>query len=206
MLRPLIISQLIESGCQSAITEAKTRFEDSPNKIPADLRQSVYKGVLFKADKDSLKKIIDLYRNTTSQEEQDRIHNSFGVLDDAKIIGQALEFAISSDVRTRDSAFVMGSLASGGQGRDITWQYFKDNVKTFQERFGEGTYIVPRLVESLTKNFASLEKTEDIEAFFNKNKFSGVDRTIQQSVETIRLNQAWLSRDSNEIKEFLKDF
>lgn len=206
LLRPLIISQLIESGCKATISEAKTLFDNGPLKIPVDLRQVVYKGVLYKAKTDSLTKIINFYRETTSQEEQERIYYSLGVLDDPEVIGEAIAFAMSSDVRSTDSAHAIGSIAASRNGRDITWQYVKDNVKTFQEKFGEGTYIVPRLVESLTQNFASLEKTKEIETFFKENKFSGIDRTVQQSIETIRLNELWLSRDSSEIKEFLQAF
>lgn len=206
LLRPIIIGCLILFENQTTIAEAKEFCVDTFDEIPADMRKCVYQGALSNADTEVLKKFLNIYRETTSQEEQRRIYSSFVVLENPKVIQEALDFAMSSDVRSADSAGVVGSIAFSGKGRDIAWKYFKDNVTTFQERFGEGTYIVPRLVESLTQNFASLDKIEEVEAFFKTNEFSGVERTVQQSIEKIRLNQAWLARDSKELEEFLKNY
>uniref|UniRef100_A0A336M9D9 Aminopeptidase n=1 Tax=Culicoides sonorensis TaxID=179676 RepID=A0A336M9D9_CULSO len=205
LLRPLIITQLIEAGCQETISEAKSRFDNQSVPIPADLRQAVYKGVLFNADSMSLQKIIELYRKTSSQEEKERIYFSLGVLDDSSVIHEALDFVMSSDVRSAESARAVGAIAGSGNGREITWNYFKKNIKIFQERFGEGTYIMPRMIQNLTENFASSDKMNEIEEFFKVHKFSGIDRTIQQSLETIKLNEAWLGRDSKEIKAYLEN-
>lgn len=60
-----------------------------------------------------------------------------------------------------------------------------------------------RLVKYLTENFASEEKAKEVEQFFQKNEFSGTERTVSQSVETIRLNAAWLERDLPNITEYL---
>lgn len=58
----------------------------------------------------------------------------------------------------------------------------------------------------LTENFASEEKAQEVENFFKQNEFSGTERTVSQSVETIRLNAAWLRRDLPNIIEYLSSF
>ena len=60
-----------------------------------------------------------------------------------------------------------------------------------------------RLVKYTTENFASETKAQEIEKFFQEHDFPGTERTIQQSLETIRLNEAWLKRDESSIREFL---
>lgn len=60
-------------------------------------------------------------------------------------------------------------------------------------------------MQSLTGNFASQEKVDEISSFFSENSFPGTERTVQQSLETIQLNEAWLTRDSEEIKHFLNN-
>lgn len=60
-----------------------------------------------------------------------------------------------------------------------------------------------RLIKYLTENFATEEKATEIEQFFKENEFPGTERTVLQSVETIRLNAAWLQRDLSNITEYL---
>lgn len=67
----------------------------------------------------------------------------------------------------------------------------------------KGGFLLARLVKYLTENFASEEKAQEVEKFFQENEFSGTERTVSQSVETIRLNAAWLQRDLPNITEYL---
>ncbi len=61
-----------------------------------------------------------------------------------------------------------------------------------------------RLIKYLTENFASEEKALEIEKFFKDHELPGTERTVSQSVESIRLNAAWLSRDLDTITGYLK--
>lgn len=59
-----------------------------------------------------------------------------------------------------------------------------------------------RLVKYLTENFASEERAKEVEDYFKANTFPGTERTVSQSVETIRLNAAWLQRDLPSVTEY----
>lgn len=72
---------------------------------------------------------------------------------------------MSNEVRSQDTVFVISSVASSKLGRDLAWNYFKDNWDLFNERF-KGAFLLVRLVKSLTENFASEEKAVEIENFF----------------------------------------
>lgn len=63
--------------------------------------------------------------------------------------------------------------------------------------------MLARLVKCLTENFATEEKALEVETFFRENSFPGTERNVLQSVETIRLNAAWLRRDLPNITEYL---
>lgn len=67
----------------------------------------------------------------------------------------------------------------------------------------QGGFLLARLVKYLTENFATEEKATEVEQFFKENEFPGTERTVSQSVETIRLNAAWLQRDLSNITEYL---
>lgn len=64
--------------------------------------------------------------------------------------------------------------------------------------------MLTRLIKYLTENFATEERAVEVEEFFKKHHSPGAERTIQQSIETIRLNAAWLNRDLEAIREYLQ--
>ena len=44
---------------------------------------------------------------------------------------------------------------------------------------------------------------DDVKEFFNNNPTPGANRTIQQSLENILKNEAWLKRDEENLRSFL---
>lgn len=60
-----------------------------------------------------------------------------------------------------------------------------------------------RLVKYLTENFATEERAQEVESYFKTREFPGTERTVSQSVETIRLNATWLHRDLPSVTEYL---
>ena len=54
-----------------------------------------------------------------------------------------------------------------------------------------------------TLNFNKSEMADEIKAFFEAN-FNPAERTVQQSIENILLNEKWLQRDGDKIKDFLR--
>ena len=55
----------------------------------------------------------------------------------------------------------------------------------------------------MTEDFATEEQAQEVASFFAANAYAGTERTVQQSIETIRLNSNWLSRDVNDLKVFI---
>jgi len=97
---------------------------------------------------------------------------------------------------------VIISVAMTKAGRELAWEFFKSNKDELRRRY-EGGFLVSRLVKYVSENFASEEKAQEVEAFFAQNPFPGTERTVQQSLETIRLNTEWLARDTASIQSYL---
>lgn len=161
-------------------------------------------------------------------EEQDRIGRCMGALKDAKLLQQALEFSISSDVRSQDTIFIIVSIGFGKFGRELAWEFFKNNFELFHKRYTvsigprlqdnlltfshsndlfsafQGTHLSPSLVKRITENFTTKEHAQDVESFFKEHPFPGTERAVQQALETIYLNEAWLKRDLPSIHAHLQ--
>ncbi|XP_045101162.1 puromycin-sensitive aminopeptidase-like isoform X2 [Portunus trituberculatus] len=207
LLRSLVLGQLGLYGEESVVTEAKKRLlahVANTVTLPADLRSPVYKTVVSQADEKTYEQMLKLYREADLHEEKDRISRSLGATRDPNLIQRVLQFAMSSEVRNQDTIFVIISVAMTAPGRSAAWAFFKKNHQELLDRY-EGGYLVTRLIRYITENFASEEMAAEVENFFRDKQIPGTERTVQQSLETIRLNAAWLQRDQDAIKKYLAE-
>ncbi|XP_008208455.1 puromycin-sensitive aminopeptidase isoform X2 [Nasonia vitripennis] len=205
LLRLLVLSQLVEFEDASVISEAQRRFQMHVEKesiLPADFRSLVYGAVLSVGNSETYEKMLSLYRETSMHEEKNRILSALGSIKDVNILQKILEFSMSEEVRAQDALQAIASVTKSHQGKQLAWQYFKNNCQTFIKRYQSGT-LLTRIVETITESFVTEEVIEDIQGFFKNNPVSGTERTVRQSIEIIRFNVAWLNRDKEAIKEFL---
>lgn len=205
LLRSLVISRLGWFGDEAVIEESKKRFEghaSGTHIIHADLRSPVYKAVLSVGDENTYNTMLRLYREADLHEEKDRICRALGAIKDENILRKVLDFAMSDEVRSQDTVFVIISVAMTKLGRDLAWNFMKDNWQELINRY-QGGFLLARLVKHTTENFASDEKAKEIEDFFATHESPGAERTVQQSCESVRLNAAWLSRDRESIQQYL---
>ncbi|XP_064466191.1 puromycin-sensitive aminopeptidase-like isoform X2 [Ornithodoros turicata] len=204
LLRSIVIQRLCRFKDEKVLHEAKRRFDahiEGTTTIPADLRGSVYLGVAATADKATYNKMLELYRKVDLQEEKIRIACAMATASDPELIKATLDFAISDEVRLQDCVFVIGSCTRSKEGLHMSWKFLQDNKDLLTARF-DGGFLLCSLVKDLTENFASEEKALEVEEFFRQNHFPATERTVQRSLENIRLNAKWLQRDASKIKEY----
>ncbi|XP_026812969.1 puromycin-sensitive aminopeptidase isoform X2 [Rhopalosiphum maidis] len=206
MLRGLVMARLVSSADPDVISEAKIKFANhlsGKETIVADLRSPIYKACLSSGDETTFNQLLQLYRGTDLHEEKDRICRAMGASKNKDILKKVLDFAMSDEVRSQDTVFVIISVGGSKVGRDLAWQFIQDNWSKLFNQY-QGGFLLTRLVKNTTENFASIEKAEEVENFFKQNGCVGAERTIQQACETIRLNAAWLKRDYEKLQNFLQ--
>jgi len=169
--------------------------------IPADLRSVCYRGVISNGDEDTLEMLLKMYRESDMLEEKDRIGRSLGFAKNPDVLKKVLEFAVSDDVRSQDTVFVIIAVALNKVGRPLAWNWFKQNKKLLNERYPGGG-LIARLVKHTTEHFVTEEAAREVTDYFRENPFPGTERTVQQAVESIRLNEQWLKRDEHAVGEF----
>lgn len=205
LLRSLVLGRMAALNDQETIEEAKRRFDHHVNgtsTLVADLRSPVYRAVLSAGNVDTYETMIKLYKEADLHEEKDRILRALGAIKDEGILMKVLDFAMSDEVRAQDTVFAIMSVGMTYKGRLMAWNFFKKNWKTLLDRY-EGGFLLARLVKFTTENFVTEELAKDVESFFEGHPTPGTERTVQQSVESIRLNAAWLGRDKESIRKYL---
>ncbi|EEC12055.1 aminopeptidase, putative [Ixodes scapularis] len=200
LLRSTVIGRLARFKDEAVLTEAKKRLEAhiaGTAIIPADIRSVVYQAAASTADRKLYDALLKLYRSTDLQEERNRIAAGLAAFTDPELIQATLEFALSSEVKTQDAVFVIISCAATPISRDMAWRFLQSNKGIICERFSG--FLITRLVKVGIHRALHFV----LQSFFSQNPFPGTERTVQQSLENIRLNASWLARDTEAIRQYL---
>jgi len=129
---------------------------------------------------------------------------SIGYSTKPELITKALEYSLTDAVRSQDLFFLIASTASTPQGQEITWKFLQNNWNKFLEAIGSSNFLLTRLVAYATQAFKTEEKAKEVEEFFKDRTGLAIERTIQQSLESIRANAASLAKNLADTTAWLK--
>lgn len=203
MNRSLVINRLISLNHSETIQEAQRIYKENLEKIesiPADLRFPIYKAVSRYGNSSEFDSLFALHKRVELQEEKNRAARALAYSKDPERLQRVIKFALSDDIRDQDKASVVASL--GVNNPQIGWELLQEQKDYFRKIYGN-TNLIRAVIKHTTENFACEKKAEEISKFFEKNKFPGAERTIQQSLEKIRINASWLVRDKEALRTFL---
>ncbi|XP_022788315.1 puromycin-sensitive aminopeptidase-like [Stylophora pistillata] len=207
LLRGLVLGCIGRSGDEATLAQARKRFDahcKGESTIPADLRSAVYSTVLKHGDDITLESVTKLFKEADLHEEKVRLMRCMGAVSQPELIKKVLEFSMSSAVRSQDTVFVIAGVTGSLAGRKLAWQFVQDNWDELYTRYAGGL-LFSRLIKMTTDSFATEKSLKEIQDFFDENSVPNAERTVQQSLENIRLNITWLSRDADSVRAWLQD-
>ncbi|KAJ1522912.1 hypothetical protein ONE63_002052 [Megalurothrips usitatus] len=208
LLRQVIIDLLIIFEDESAFDESRKRFNAHVNgtsPLCPDIRGFVYRAVLRKADAATYEIFLKMFREEMLHEEKERIAHGFAAIEDADLLKQALDFAVSDEVSSLTTLSLLVAMAQSKKGRDLVWTYSKENWTALHEKYGPSV-ILSHFITASFQDFTTEQMADQLQDFLATNEAGGVERAVQQTIEKVRINKAWLSRDLHRIKTFLENF
>ncbi|CAJ1973554.1 unnamed protein product [Sphenostylis stenocarpa] len=204
LLRGEILTALAVFGHDLTLDEASKRFQaflenrNSPL-LPPDIRKATYVAVMQRASKSNragYESLLKIYRETDLSQEKTRILGSLASSRDPDLILEALNFMLSSEVRSQDAVF---GLAVTREGRDVAWAWLKENWEHLTKTYGSG-FLITRFVSAAVSPFASFEKAKEVEDFFASHPMPSIARTLRQSLERVNINASWVQSVQKEDK------
>lgn len=205
LLRSIVFYSRGKYGDKRIREKARQLFSDyteSGKAIDNDLRGGVYRLVAENGGEKEFDIFKKMYKEESLHEEKNRIGNALVSFKDPQLVRKALTFALSKDVRIQDiGRFIMLGF-DNELGNEITWEFVKENWSYLMKKH-EGQIGVSWLIEGAA-NFTSQKLRDDFENFFTQHPTPQLIRTIQQVLEKIQSNIAWLERDREAVSAFLK--
>ncbi len=205
LLRSLAIARLGRSGDQAVISEARAIFKamTKGEQINPDIRGAIYAVIATNGTNTEYQTLLNMYKKETLHEEKNRLGNALGDFQNPELLKLTCEFSMSKDVRIQDTVGILSSVGANPLGRDIWWNFMKKNWKTLVSLYGQGGLTLGRAVKCIGGS-AEEKHFKDIKKFFATHEAPGAKRSIDQVLERLEGNIAWLKRDQKIINEFLK--
>ena len=201
LLRSTALGALGGCGDEETLREASARFAqyvEEPSKVHPDIRRVVLNLAAKAGGDDAYETMWGLRKRAELQEEQSRILQALCCFERADLLQETLRRSLTDDVRVHDTISVLTSVAGNRLGRDLAWEFVKDNWSELDRRYSDGGFGLMRLV-GMASSFTTPEMREDVERFFTDHPTPAAERTIRQSLECIRINIAWLERNRTEL-------
>ncbi|KAL5698644.1 AP-1 complex subunit mu-1-like [Ranunculus cassubicifolius] len=196
MLRGEVLTALAVFGHEATRNEAIERFRAFLNDrntplLPPDTRRAAYVAVMQTVNKSNrwgYESLLKIYRETDLSQEKTRILGSLTSCPDPEIILEALNFMLSTEVRSQDAVFGLGV---SRDGREVAWGWLKENWDHLNKTYGSG-FLITRFISAVVSPFSSNEKAAEIEEFFATRAKPSVARTLKQSLERVHINANWV--------------
>ena len=200
-MRSLAISRAGRSGDKKIIREAKNKF--IKGNVHPDIRGAVYAVVASWGGNKEYQAFLARYKKETLHEEKNRIGGALGYFCDQKILKLACEFSFSDNVRKQDIIGIISSVGANSMGRDIWLNFIQKNWETLVSHYGDGGHTLAYLVKAISGS-AEQKHLKSFKKFFATHDTPGAKRSIQQVLERLEGNVAWLKRDGKIIEKFLE--
>ncbi|KAF2832170.1 hypothetical protein CC86DRAFT_400942 [Ophiobolus disseminans] len=173
--------------------------------IHANIRGSVYAIVLAKGGKEEYDAVLNEYLNAKTADERNSALRSLGRAKSPELIKRSLDLALSNDVKGQDIYLPIQALRSHQEGCYALWEWVKNNWEELEKRLPPSLSMLSSVVSIATSSFTHREHIKDIESFFAKKSTKGFDMSLSQSIDAISAKAAWLERDSEDVKQWLKE-
>jgi len=185
------LARLDEKGVLKKSEDKFHEFLSDPESLNPNLRGAVYSSVAWKGGKKNYEKILELYLEEKSQEERRRLLVALCGFKGMKLLNRTLDLALSKEVRLQDIFLPPMGVSSNPYGRDLVWQWIKENWKEIKSKSGAAKNILNTIVESVGSS-ANKDTEIDMIRFFKKSPAPEIEMALAQTLENIRINYKFL--------------
>ena len=209
LLRTLVLQAAVDHGVPSAVSEALARYDaymaGNTSVLTADTRAVAFSAAV--ANKpgreawDAMKALYIANPNDATLRKQ----ASYAMADaqDSGLLQATLDFALSDDVRAQDSVSIVTAVAGNPGGRQLAWQFFKDNFQTFMDRYGQGGFAISNLVNGVASHFVTAPMATAVQERFDAFPVPAAEIEVEEALEAINAHVAFLDASKDQLCQWL---
>jgi aminopeptidase 2 len=191
---------------QAAAKEMFSKFlEGDFSAIHPNLRSSVFAMVLRDGGVKEWDAILARYHTAPTADEKNTCLRSLGRARSPELIKKTLDLALSGEVKMQDIYMPIGGLGTTSEGIEKRWAWMCANWDELVKKLPPSMTMLSSVVSICSAGFTSESQIRKVEDFFQNKDQKGFDRSLQQSLDSIRAKANWLRRDGEDVAGWLKE-
>ena len=180
-----------DRGVQARCREWFDRASEDPGAVDAEHTAAATSVVAASGDHETFERMRRGFLDGATPQEQLRHLYALAEFDDAAMLLETCEFAMSTAVKTQNAPFLLrAAIANRNHGR-VAWEYVRDHWDEANGRFPSNTIV--RMVGSV-KLLAEPDLVDDAARFFAEHPIEQATKTLEQILERQRVNAALKQR------------
>ena len=206
-LRAIILRASIFYGNEKSVSEAKRLFNNwmkNGDKISANIRETVYHAGIQYGNDDEYRFVFNKYRNETDVSEKRILLSALSSIRKEDLLQSYLDASLNQSlIRSQDFPFIIQCAARNPIGRNLTWNFIRNNWQQIYTTFGQGSFSLDIIIAESIWHFSSQEDYEEIKEFFDNVQVGSGKQSLQQSLEKIRSNIYWKNNVESKVIAWL---
>lgn len=205
-------SALLETACslneENCTRQAKAMFKsyvesNRTARIPGDLQQVVFN--VAAQSNDDWSTLFTMYATASYDSEKRKMLRGLASTQDTRSIVWILNEGLRGQlIQTQELPLVIGTVCNGFAGYLFAWDFIQENWDKLIEKFPLGSFALQRIIKSVTSQFSTKAHLEQVQNFFSSLKERGSNmRSVQEALETIKLNQRWMDTNLPSLRKCL---
>ncbi len=155
--------------------------------IDPDIRGLIYYEAAW-IDENNHDKLIEFYRAAETEEERMTLLVAMGNVKNKSLVRKTLDFSLTREVRFTNISYVMSGVSDNPIAGDVALDWLFEKWDEAHERAGGlGAPLSERIIEYLIPECGIGRETE-IRLYFEKKDMRGLERTLSQALERLRIN------------------
>ena len=172
--------------------------------VHPNLRSSVFAMALRDGGEKEWDALLARYHSAPTSDEKNTCLRSLGRAKSSKLIQKTLDLALSGEVKMQDVYMPIGGLGTTPEGIEKRWDWMCSNWEELVEKLPPSMTMLSSVVSICAAGFTSDEQLAKVDKFFEGKEKKGFDRSLQQSMDSIRAKANWLRRDEEDVLGWLK--
>ena len=158
--------------------------------------------VAANGQKSDYKIFFDCYLNAENPQIERRYLNSLSLFPGQEEISLTLEKTINGDIRTQDSPYILAGCLRNQNNGWMAWNFIKNNWSIINEKFPSNSIVrMISPVSTLDEEY----QANDIENFFSENDVPQGEKTLNQTLEKLKVNVEFKKRESIKFTELIQE-
>ena len=173
--------------------------------VHPNLRASVFAMALRDGGEKEWDALLARYHSAPTADEKNTCLRSLGRAKSPELIQKTLNLALSGEVKMQDIYMPIGGLGTTSEGIERRYEWLEKNWDELVEKLPPSMTMLSSVVSICAAGFTRSDQLAKVEAFFENKDKKGFDRSLQQSLDSIRAKANWLERDCEDVVSWLKE-